>query len=515
MDQLQIDTKLRMMYPNALPGQKFSFACAEFTYKGTDLMYDQMDMMSRGEFRDIYDIQAAQMMMRDPLGYQRGPFQLDSSLGALLSGDIEGFLAGAAGIAAYNAIANISHPFCGKTYKTEDQIKTALKNTLIGAAAGALTGGALGGAAGALGGQAANALGGALGLGGGGGLGGMASGALGGIASNFMPPGLDGPVQLVKGAIGNVTKQLPFKTSGAAGIASSVGQIIAVKALLEGAVKGPASLIFKAVSSNMGMPSLAAAAGGISLQSQVAGLAGLAGNPVAFAAQAASIHSKFPMVNVNKLAGKMIAGSVAGALGGKGFNMASMVPNMNLSPGGLMKMLPIPGMTPVMDAMNPFKTAKPPKPKPPIQPKNLFAEGAAGSAMSTLKQPLSQFMGMKATIAPQTDMVAVSPAKTSYNQKLVGNANTVGWGSGGYGRENRYANLEKKRMELSAKIEMHTSELLASVDYTKLTKYSYPDLIKKHPRIKTTSTVVEALTIIEEDEAAAAAVANTNATTTV
>jgi hypothetical protein len=484
-----------MMYPNALPGQKFSFACAEFTYKGTDLMYDQMDMMSRGEFRDIYDIQAAQMMMRDPLGYQRGPFQLDSSLGALLSGDIDGFLAGAAGIAAYNAIANISHPFCGKTYKTEDQIKTALKNTLIGAAAGALTGGALGGAAGQ--------------------LGGMAAGALGGIASKFMPPGLDGPVQLVKGAIGNVTKQLPFKTSGAAGIASSIGQIIAVKALLEGAVKGPASLIFKAVSSNMGMPSLAAAAGGISLQSQVAGLAGLAGNPVAFAAQAASIHSKFPMVNVNKLAGKMIAGSVAGALGGKGFNMASMVPNMNLSPGGLMKMLPIPGMTPVSDAINPFKTAKPPKPKPPIQPKNLFAEGAAGSAMSTLKQPLSQFMGMKATIAPQTDMVAASPAKTSYNQKLVGNANTVGWGSGGYGRENRYANLEKKRMELSAKIEMHTSELLASVDYTKLTKYSYPDLIKKHPRIKTTSTVVEALTIIEEDEAAAAAVANTNATTTV
>ena len=496
MDQLQIDTKLRMMYPNALPGQKFSFACAEFTYKGTDLMYDQMDMMSRGEFRDIYDIQAAQMMLRDPLGYQRGPFQLDSSLGALLSGDIDGFLAGAAGIAAYNAIANISHPFCGKTYKTEDQIKTALKNTLIGAAAGALTGGALGGAAGQ--------------------LGGMAAGALGGIASKFMPPGLDGPVQAVKGAISGVTSQLPFKgAGGAANIASSIGQIVAVKALLMSTVKGPASLIFKAVSSNMGMPSLAAAAGGISLQSQVAGLAGLAGNPVAFAAQAASIHSKFPMVNVNKLAGKMIAGSVAGALGGKGFNMASMVPNMNLSPGGLMKMLPIPGMTPVMDAMNPFKTAKPPKPKPPIQPKNLFAEGAAGSAMSTLKQPLSQFMGMKATIAPQTDMVAVSPAKTSYNQKLVGNANTVGWGSGGYGRENRYANLEKKRMELSAKIEMHTSELLASVDYTKLTKYSYPDLIKKHPRIKTTSTVVEALTIIEEDEAAAAAVANTNATTTV
>jgi len=483
------------MYPNALPGQKFTFACAELTYKGTDLLYDQMDMMSRGEFLDIYDIQAAQMMLRDPLGYQRGPFQLDASINALLSGDIDGFLAGAAGIAAYNAIAGISDPFCGKKYKTEDQIKNAVKNALIGAAAGAVTGGALGGAAGKLGGMAANAL--------------------GGIASKFMPPGLDGPVQAVKGAISGVTDQLPFKgTGGAASIASSVSQIVAVKKLLEGTVKGPASLIFKAVGSNMGMPSIAAAAGGISLQSQVAGLAGLSGNPVAFAAQAASIHSKFPMVNVNKLASKMIAGSISGALGGKGFNMSSMVPNMNLSPGGLMKMLPVPGMTPVVDAMNPIKTAKAPKPKPPVQPKNLFAEGAAGSAMATLKQPLSQFMGMKATIAPQTDMVASTPAKTSYNQKLVGNANTVGWASGGYGRENRYANLEKKRMELSAKIEMHTAELLASVDYTKLTKYSYPDLIKKHPRIKTTSTVVEALTIIEEDEAAAAAKANT-ATSTV
>ena len=493
MDQLQIDTRLRMMYPNALPGQKFTFACAEFTYKGTDLLYDQMDMMSRGEFRDIYDIQAAQLMLRDPLGYQRGPFQLDASINALLSGDIDGFLQGAAGIAAYNAIAGISDPFCGKKYKTEDQIKNAVKNALIGAAAGAATGGALGGAAGQ--------------------LGGMAASALGGIASKFMPPGLDGPVQAVKGAIGGVTSQLPFKgLGGAAGIASSVSKITEVKKLLTTNVTGPTSAIFKAVSSNMGMPALGGG-GGISLQSQVAGLAGLASNPVAFAAQAASIHSKFPMINVNKLAGKMIAGSLSGALGGKGFNMASMVPNMNLSPGGLMKMLPIPGMTPVSDAMNPFKTAKAPKPKPPVQPKNLFAEGAAGSAMATLKQPLSQFMGMKATIAPQTDLVASTPAKTSYNQKLVGNANTVGWSSGGYGRENRYANLEKKRMELSAKIETHTADLLASVDYTKLTKYSYQDLIKKHPRIKTTSTVVEALTIIEEDEAAAAAKANTAITT--
>ena len=86
----------------------------------------------------------------------------------------------------------------------------------------------------------------------------------------------------------------------------------------------------------------------------------------------------------------------------------------------------------------------------------------------------------------------------------------MNWGSGGYGRNTRYENLEKKRMELSAKVEKHTAELLASVDYSKLTKYSYQDLVKKHPRIKPTSTVVEALAIIEEDEKAA----NTAVTTT-
>jgi hypothetical protein len=179
-----------------------------------------------------------------------------------------------------------------------------------------------------------------------------------------------------------------------------------------------------------------------------------------------------------------------------------------------MKMLPLPGKTPVIDAMNPFKTAQPPKPKKPIEMKNLFAEGAAGAAMATLKQPLSQFMGMKATIAPQTNMVAAGAPATSYGQKLVGNANTVNWGTGGYGRNTRYENLEKKRMELSAKVEQHTADLLASVDYSKLTKYSYADLIKKHPRIKPTSSVVEALAIIEEDEAKAAAIANTSNMTT-
>lgn len=474
MDQLQIDTRLRMMYPNVIPGQKFNFCGKQFTYKGMDMLYDQMDMMSRGEFADIYDVANAALMLNDPLGYRIPAYQMDPSLTAALTGDVDSFLAGAAGALLYNQMANISDPFCGKKYTSDAQIKSAIKTAMtLGAAS-----------------------------------------ALGNLASGFMPPGLDAPVQAIKGAISGVTGQLPFKAAGAADI---VNQIASVKTLLNTAVKGPTSLIFKAVGSNFGMPSLSglagAAGGALNLQSEVASLAKMASNPVAFAAKAAMMQSQFPLVNMNKLASKMVAGAIAGALGGKGFNIASMVPNMNLA-GGLMKMLPIPGKTPVIDAMNPFKTAQPPKPKKPVEMKNLFAEGAAGAAMATLKQPLSQFMGMKATIAPQTNMVADTSAKTSYGDKLVGNANTVNWGSGGYGRNTRYENLEKKRMELSAKVEKHTAELLASVDYSKLTKYSYQDLIKKHPRIKPTSTVVEALTIIEEDEAIEAAKANTSITTT-
>jgi hypothetical protein len=68
-------------------------------------------------------------------------------------------------------------------------------------------------------------------------------------------------------------------------------------------------------------------------------------------------------------------------------------------------------------------------------------------------------------------------------------------------------------MEISAKIEKHTAELMQQVDYSKLTKYSYSDLIKKYPAIKPTSTVAEALHIIDITDKAAAAKANTATTT--
>jgi hypothetical protein len=470
MDQLQIDTRLRMRYPNAMPGDKYVFCGKQYTYTGLDVINDQLDDLSRA-FPDLVDTRNVSMMMSDPLGFIPPTFQLDPSISAALTGNLDGVLGGALGGALYGALASVNDPFCGPQYTSKAQIDNAIKGALVAGAAGALAG----------------------------------------VAGNFIPAGLDGPVQAVKGVIGGVVKQLPFKTSGAAAI---VGQIATVKALMNTAVKGPGSLIFAAVKGNFlsDIPGVGAIAQTVNLQSQVANMARLANNPVAFAAQAALISRQFPMINVNKLASNMIAGAIGGALGGAGFNIKSMVPNMNLAAGAI-KMLPIPGVTPVMDAMKAIKTANPPKPKPPVQMKNLFAESAAGSAMATLNQPMSQFMGIKSTIAPQTNLSAESPAKTSYNQKLNGNANTVNWGSGGYGRDTTKQLTEKRRLEISSKIENETKELLGMVDYSKLTRYSYPELIKKYPRIKPTTSVIEALVIVEEDDAAAAAKANTATTT--
>jgi len=470
MDQLQIDTRLRMRYPGVRPGEVFALCGKQVQYTGLDLITDQLDYLSRG-YGDLVDTRNVSLMLSDPLGFVPPTYQIDPSLIAALTGDADGVLGGALGGALYGALAAVNDPFCGPQYTSKSQIENAVKGALVGGAAGALAS----------------------------------------VAGNFLPPGLDAPVQAVKAVIGNVTKVLPFKAAGAADI---VNKIVAVKTLMNVAVKGPGSLIFAAVKGNFlsDIPGVGELAKVVNLQSEVASLAGLAGNAAAFAAQAANIARTFPMINVNKLASNMVAGAIAGALGGKGFNIKSMVPNMVMA-GGAIKMLSAPGITPVLDAMKPLKTANPPKPKPPVQLKNLFAEAAAGSAMATLKQPLSQFMGIRSTIAPQTNLTADSAAKTSYNQKLNGNANTVNWGSGGYGRNTTTQLQEKRRLEISAKIEKETQELLSQVDYSKLTKYSYQDLVKKHPRIKPTTPVLEALAIIEEDEAIEAARANTAITT--
>jgi len=330
-----------------------------------------------------------------------------------------------------------------------------------------------------------------------------------GVLSNFLPPGLDAPVEAVKNAISQVTGQIPGISGPAKEITQKIGQ---VNALINMAAKGPTSLIFAAIKSNFlsDIPGVGELASQISLPSEVAQLASLAANPVAFAAKAAGIQAQFPMVNVNAIAGDL----VKSAASGRPPNIAAMVPNMVMAASGLMKMLPGPGKTPVKDAKAPQKIAKPPKPKDAVEMKNLFAEGAAGSALSTLTQPLSAFMGLMSTIPNMTNRVADTPAKTALGNKLNTTANTANWGSGGYGKNKEFAEQERKRLEYSAKIEKNTAELLEMVDYSKLTQYSYQDLIKKYPRITGTMTVAEALTIIEEDDAKAAAKANT-ATTTV
>ena len=329
-------------------------------------------------------------------------------------------------------------------------------------------------------------------------------GNLTGLAANFLPPGLDAPVEAVKNIINQTTQQIP----GISGPATQITQkIVQVNALINMAAKGPTSLIFGAIKSNFlaDIPGIGELASQISLPSEVANLASLAANPIAFAAKAAGIQAQFPMINVNAIAGDLIKS----AAGGSPPNIAAMIPNMALSAAGLMKMLPGPGKTPVKDAKAPQKIAKPPKPKDAVEMTNLFAEGAAGSALSTLTQPLSAFMGLMSSIPNMSNQVADNAAKNAISNKLNTTANTVNWGSGGYGRNTEQEAKEKKRLQLCAKIEKNTVELFDMVDYSKLTQYSYQDLIKKYPRIKPTMTVAEALTIIDEDDAKAAALANT------
>ena len=460
VDQLTIDFKITTAYPDAVPGNKYTISGVEYTYKGSDKIHDMLDDLKRTH-PELVNTTAAAAMMADPLGYKPPTFQLDPKI--------------AQGLVTLNAASKVAG---------------AVNN---------LTGAALSGAAGA----AAGALSGGL-------------SSLTGLAKSFVPPGLDAPMEAMKGAMGAVTAGIPGLPGGVGAAASGAhniaGQIAGVKAHLTTQVKGPAAALFKAVNGNLlsDIPGADALKNVVNLQSQVAGLAGLANNPIAFAAKAAQISKQFPMMNVNAIASKLISGAASGAA----MNLNTMIPNMNLA-GGAMKMLPIPGKTPTANAVKPQKTANPAKPVKALQMKNLFAEAAAGGTLATLTQPLSAFMGMMSTIAPQTNLINAGPAKTSYgDQKLSSTANTVNWGSGGYGRNEAAAAQEQKRLELAAKIEKHMAELEQMTDYSKLTSMSYADMKKKYPQIKSNTTVAEALHIIDLADKAAAAAANTSNTMT-
>lgn len=326
-----------------------------------------------------------------------------------------------------------------------------------------------------------------------------------GDAVSKIAPGLSAAMEGLKGQIGGIVDKLPIKMLGPGSIAIP-GQITAVKAAMDAALKGPSSAIAMAMKSGL-LADVAKAAdlaknavgGAVSLAGQAAGMAKAmsSGNPVAIAAAAAGMASKFPMINPNAIATQMVAGALSGA----GFDIASKIPNLSLSPDGIMKMMHVPGKVPTKDAKSPVKTAAPPKPVKPVELKNLFAEGAAAGSVSDLMKPLSQAMSIASTIASAASiakMVTSSPAATSYGtQKLTRNANTINWGSNS-SRPNTAKIAELRRMMLSTQIERHTKELdlMCATPYDILYSMPYSELVRRYPGIKPNTPVANALQII-------------------
>jgi hypothetical protein len=326
-----------------------------------------------------------------------------------------------------------------------------------------------------------------------------------GDAVKDLVPGLDAGLEAMKGQIGGLVDKLPIKLLGPGSIAIP-GQIMAVKAAMDAALKGPTSAIAMAMKGSLladvaaaASTAVSAAGAAVNLASQVGGLAKAmgSGNPIAMASAAAGIASQFPMINPNAIAGQMISGALSGA----GFDIASKIPNMSMV-GGLMKMLPIPGKLPTKDAKAPVETPAPPKPLKPVELKNLFAEGAAAGGISDLMKPLSQAMGIAATIASVAGIaakVASSPTATSLGlQKLTGNANTYNWGSGGYGAPPKVDLLTLRRTTLTSQIERHTKELdvMCATPYKILYSMPYPELVRKYPALRPNTPVAQALQII-------------------
>jgi len=447
-DQLQIDYQLRSVLADVqdlVAGAEYILYGQTYKYMGTDLIHKQSMVLMR-DHPEMFNAQVALGMMRDPIGYRPPPFQLSPNV-----------VAGVAAAAAVGKLADLA---------------------------------------------------------------GM------GDAVSKLAPGLSAAVEGLKGTISGITDKLPIKALGPGGIAIP-GQIAAVKASLNAALKGPTSAISMAMKGGLladvakaadaakaalgaasGALSAAAGAAGaaagaiggaVSLAGQAAGMAKAmsSGNPVAIASAAAGIASNFPMINPNAIASQMVSGALSGA----GFDIASKLPNLSLSPDGIMKMMPIPGKLPTKDAKPPIKTAAPPKPVKPVELKNLFAEGAAAGSVSDLMKPLSQAMNIASTIASAASiakMVTSSPAATSYGtQKLTTNANTINWGSNN-SRPNTAKLAELRRMMLSTQIERHTKELdlMCATPYNILYSMPYSELVRRYPAIRSNTPVAKALQII-------------------
>lgn len=309
---------------------------------------------------------------------------------------------------------------------------------------------------------------------------------------NFTPPGLDLPIENIKKAKETFKNELPIAAKASADI---TGKMTAAVSSIQKHITPNSGLLNTALKSNIfgDLKSAAEKAGGANLPAEMTKMMSAIGNPAAFAAQAANIARNFPMINVNALAKDVISKAANGSI-----DIKNIVPNLQKSLGGSMSQMAKATKTPDKDAVKAPKTPKPPKKPKPIEMKNLFAEGSSASSMSDLTKTLSQFMGTMATIASQTSLMAPGPTVTSLGAKLNPSANNSAFDTGSYGRDESFAEQEKKRAELTNQIEEEMKKLQSMVDLNVLERYSYPDLIKKYPTIKPTMTVAEVLQIIKD-----------------
>ena len=187
MDQLKLDFQLKALYPTIQPGDSGVINDVRYTYKGSDVVYDQIEQLKKTN-PELLDVEVCSRMLADPIGYRAPRFVLDPGVSAALSGQTNKAFSGALGVAMGAAIARGDLDVAFAT----GAVGGLTKNAALGAAAGAAL---EGGVAGAIaGGVIGNALKGPLGPVLGGALGGAIGGELGKIASGFVPPGLDGPI---------------------------------------------------------------------------------------------------------------------------------------------------------------------------------------------------------------------------------------------------------------------------------------------------------------------------------
>jgi len=314
--------------------------------------------------------------------------------------------------------------------------------------------------------------------------------------------GLDKAMEAVKGQIKATEAKLPFKTGKASDITSKVNQV--VKTVIAADVRGPASIIFSIIKSNLlkGIPEGGTSnptGAGSRLADEAKKLVAAAPNKAAYEAQFKRMAVEFPEMNINNVA--LQAANMVRK--GNPSAFSSAFPNMMKLAGGLLKLLGKPSKHP--DKLpEPEKKTKPaPKPEPLVQPKNLFAAAAGASTMGTLMGTVSSLMGIVATVASNFNQMSPSPQLTSAGpQKLTGTANTATWGSGQFGKPAVPPEqiIIDKQMEMSTEIETLTAEILSECDLEKITSKSMEEIMVIYPQYNESTTVLELLVAINEYE---------------